>query len=117
MRRASLRGPIMFKPVVVIPVYNHPQTITAVVTQVLVQHVPCILVNDGSDVVCTQTLRALAQQCPQQITLVEHEVNQGKGVAVSTGLRIAYAAGYTHLSFFGNCTGVSRGDCLRLSGL
>ena len=96
MRRASLRGPIMFKPVVVIPVYNHPQTITAVVKQVLAQHVPCILVNDGSDVVCTQTLRALAQQCPQQITLVEHEINQGKGAAVSTGLRIAYAADYTH---------------------
>ena len=96
MRRASLRGPIMFKPVVVIPVYNHPQTVAAVVAQVLTQHVPCILVNDGSDAVCTQTLHALALQWPQQITLVEHKVNQGKGAAVSTGLHIAYTAGYTH---------------------
>ena len=96
MRRASLHGAIMFKPVAVIPVYNHPQTVAAVVEQVLAQQLPCILVNDGSDAVCTQVLRALVKQWPQQITLVEHEVNQGKGAAVSTGLRTAYAAGYTH---------------------
>ena len=96
MHRASLHGAIMFKPVAVIPVYNHPQTVAAVVEQVLAQQLPCILVNDGSDAVCTEVLRALVKQWPQQITLVEHEVNQGKGAAVSTGLRTAYAAGYTH---------------------
>ncbi len=86
----------MFNPVVVIPVYNHPQTITDVVAQVLAQHVPCILVNDGSDAVCTQVLHALVHQWPQQIILVTHDVNQGKGAAVSSGLHAAYAAGYTH---------------------
>ena len=38
----------MFKPCVVIPVYNHEQAIAAVVQGVLAQKLPCILVDYGS---------------------------------------------------------------------
>ena len=38
----------MFKPCVVIPVYNHEHAIGAVVQGVLAQKLPCIVVDDGS---------------------------------------------------------------------
>ena len=51
---ASLPGPgsitlSVFKPCVIIPVYNHHQVIARVVEQVVLYGLPCILVDDGSD--------------------------------------------------------------------
>lgn len=88
----------MFKPVVVIPVYNHPQRIAQVVSQILAHTSYCVLVNDGSDVQCTQLLRQLASHYgPAQVTLTEHTHNQGKGAAVITGMKVAFAAQFTHV--------------------
>jgi glycosyltransferase involved in cell wall biosynthesis len=88
----------MFNPVVVIPVYNHPKRIAQVVSQILGHTQHCILVNDGSDAQCTRLLRQLATQYgSDQITLVEHNHNQGKGAAVMTGMGVAFAAQFTHV--------------------
>ncbi len=86
----------MFKPCVVIPVFNHERTVSAVVTEVLAQNLACVLVDDGCSSRCSSTLRELSAASPGMITLLRHPINHGKGRAVLTGLRYAAEAGYTH---------------------
>ena len=86
----------MFKPCVVIPVYNHEQAVGAVVEEVLLQNLPCILVDDGSARECAGVLDRLAAAAPQKIILLRHPANRGKGCAVLTGARHAAQAGYSH---------------------
>jgi glycosyltransferase involved in cell wall biosynthesis len=86
----------MFKPCVVIPVYDHENAVGAIVHAVLGQNLPCILVDDGSSSRCAAELNALAAARPNEITLIRHRVNRGKGSAVLTGVRAAAAAGYSH---------------------
>jgi glycosyltransferase involved in cell wall biosynthesis len=80
----------------VIPVYNHPHYLEALVSHLAQFQLPAILVNDGSEKDCTDLLRRLAQENESWIHLVEHEQNKGKGEAVITGLRKAFALGFTH---------------------
>ncbi|MBP0597858.1 glycosyltransferase family 2 protein [Herbaspirillum sp. LeCh32-8] len=80
----------------VIPVYNHEHAIGAVVDAVLAHGLHCVLVDDGCSAACAQVLREIAAAHPQQVTLLVHAVNQGKGGAVITGLRHAARAGYSH---------------------
>jgi glycosyltransferase involved in cell wall biosynthesis len=87
----------MFKPVVLIPVYDHEHAIAAVVAAVLSHDVPCMLVDDGSSAACARVLDVLAASEPQRIRLVRHALNRGKGAAVLTGFAQAAAHGYTHL--------------------
>jgi glycosyltransferase involved in cell wall biosynthesis len=87
----------MFKPCVVIPVYNHEHAVDAVVHAVLAQNLSCILVDDGSSSGCARTLDALVAGAPSRITLIRHTVNRGKGSAVLTGARYAAQAGYSHV--------------------
>jgi glycosyltransferase involved in cell wall biosynthesis len=86
----------MFKPCVVIPVYNHEHAVDAVVHGVLAQNLSCIIVDDGSLPGCARMLDALVAGAPTHITLIRHPVNRGKGSAVLTGARYAVQAGYTH---------------------
>lgn len=87
----------MFKPCVLIPVYNHEHAIGAVVKAVLATGLPCILVDDGSTAACARVLDRLAVEAPQQIFLLRHDANHGKGGAVVTGIRYAARAGYSHV--------------------
>ena len=86
----------MFKPCVVIPVYNHERAVGSVVNGILAQRLPCILVDDGSGPGCAAVLDGLAAATPEQITLLRHSVNRGKGGAVMTAIRSAARAGYSH---------------------
>lgn len=87
----------MFKPCIVIPVYNHEHAIGAVLEGLLRHGVPCILVDDGSAPSCAATLDRLARAAPAQVTLLRHARNQGKGAAVITGLLHAAGRGYSHV--------------------
>jgi len=87
----------MFDPVVVVPVYNHPSTIGAVVQQVRAQGLRCILVDDGSSAECAAVLDALRARHPQDVALVRLPVNQGKGAAMVAGFREAAERGHTHV--------------------
>ena len=87
----------MFKPCVLIPVYDHEHAIGAVVDAVLARGLPCILVDDGSTEGCARELDRLAAAFPDRVVLGRHAVNQGKGAAVMTGFAHAEQAGYTHL--------------------
>ena len=83
-----------FRPVAVIPVYNHGEAIGGVVARVRQSGLRCVLVDDGSHAACATVLDALARS--PDVTLVRLPHNQGKGGAMMAGLRAAAAAGWTH---------------------
>ena len=83
-----------FRPVAVIPVYNHGEAVGAVVANVRSHGLRCILVDDGSSADCAAVLDALAQA--PDVTLVRLALNQGKGGAMMAGLRAAADAGHSH---------------------
>jgi len=86
----------MFKPCVVIPVYNHEGAIGQTLTTLLPHGYPVILVDDGSSEICARVLTELAQAHSAQVELLVLPHNRGKGGAVKAGLRHALEAGYTH---------------------
>lgn len=86
----------MFAPIAIIPVYNHPSTVGAMVDGVLQAGLPCLLVDDGSDASCAAVLDALARQHAPQVRLLRLPQNQGKGGAMMAGLRQASAQGFSH---------------------
>jgi glycosyltransferase involved in cell wall biosynthesis len=89
-----MSGSASFRPVAVIPVYNHGEAVGGVVARVRESGLRCVLVDDGSAAPCAAVLDALARS--SDITLVRLARNQGKGGAMMAGLRAASAAGYTH---------------------
>lgn len=84
-----------FNPCAVIPVFNHPHKITALVAQLLAYDLPCILVDDGSEKICAQLLDELATN-NSRVKLVRLSQNSGKGTAVCRGLALAQKTGFTH---------------------
>ncbi|WP_422927580.1 glycosyltransferase family 2 protein [Singulisphaera sp. PoT] len=86
------RIPDDFKLSVVIPVYNERNTIHEILRQV--RAVPInkqiILVDDCSKDGTTEILKGMAADNPD-LTIVFHDVNQGKGAALRTGF--AHATG------------------------
>ncbi len=86
----------MIKPCAVMPVYNHPAAVTAVVSGVLAHGLACIVVDDGSAPACAAVLDGLARATPGRVTLLRHPANRGKGAAVLTGVRHAGQIGFTH---------------------
>ena len=83
--------------VAVVPVYNHPATIGAVVRGILGHGLPCILVDDGSDAACEGVLRRIAAGQAGRVTLLRLPENQGKGAAMVAGFREAGRRGHTHV--------------------
>ena len=86
----------MTKPCFVIPVYNHEGAIAATLESLRAFGLPCVLVDDGCDVPCRDKLQQLAAAEPDWLHLVVREKNGGKGAAVKSGLREAFALGYSH---------------------
>jgi len=80
---------------IIIPNFNHTINFDEFIGQLASFNLPVFMVNDGSD----EQARSLFQQLAQKyayLNLVEHSVNQGKGAAVQTGLKVAYSQGFTH---------------------
>jgi glycosyltransferase involved in cell wall biosynthesis len=69
---------------VIVPVYNHPQKIAAVLREALSLGVPVICVDDGS----TDGTPDILQAIPG-ITVMRHPRNLGKGAALLTGFAAA----------------------------
>ncbi len=95
-RADELHTVSLFRPCIVIPFYNHPSTIAAVLSALRPLTLPCFLVDDASDAISRDVLAELAQREASWFRLLRHEVNQGKGGAVMTGCDAAFAAGFTH---------------------
>lgn len=87
----------MFKPCIVVPVYNHEHAIGAVLAGLLQHAVPVMLVDDGSNANCAAVLDALARTHQSQVVLVRLPHNQGKGAAVLAGFHRAAELGYSHV--------------------
>ena len=87
-----------FRPMIVIPCYNHGAPLMAVLAELeqrFAEPLPCLVVDDGSDL---STRHLLEQACARYgwLTAIHLEQNQGKGRAVLAGLRHAAAQGYSH---------------------
>lgn len=72
---------------IIIPVYNNPNTIAQVVKEVMAYQIPLIVVDDGSE-------RDVASLIGEGVTIVTHETNHGKGVALRSGATKAYEMGH-----------------------
>ena len=74
---------------IVIPVYNEPETISEIVQRV--HRLPItkqiIIVNDGSTDSTGESLDALAHL--DNVEIIEHNINRGKGAALQTGFQHA----------------------------
>lgn len=82
-----------FRPCAVIPTYDNPATVRAVVELVRAQ-LPVILVDDGSAELGRAVVEAIGAE---GLAFVHHRArNGGKGAAVTTGFALAQAQGYTH---------------------
>ena len=79
---------------ILIPYFNHPDAIGAVVEQLLPYDLNIIIVDDGSSAHSKKCLEPLLQ--PPRVSLVTRIINGGKGAAVITGMREALKQGYTH---------------------
>ena len=90
-----MRERMVFKPAIVIPVYNHERAIGAVVEGLRGFGVPCILVDDGSSPECARVLDSLAAL--EGVSLVRLAQNSGKGVAVLSGFDEAARRGHSHV--------------------
>jgi len=80
-----------FNPVVIIPTYNNPKTIKDVAFDVINNNYDLIIVDDGSD---TNIEELFNEDEKQNIHFVRHPVNQGKGEAITSGIKKAKELGY-----------------------
>ncbi len=84
-----------YKPCILIPIYNHKDTIRTMVEKLAGHQLKIFIVDDGSDIATQQVLSALASDYPM-INLHRLAQNGGKGAAVMRGMREAYQAGFSH---------------------
>ncbi|MBK7948126.1 MAG: glycosyltransferase family 2 protein [Deltaproteobacteria bacterium] len=77
-----------------VPTYDNPETIGAVVDRIRAWLPRVIVVDDGSGDAGRAACEALAREGRAQV--VRHPLNRGKGAAVRTGLEAARAAGFSH---------------------
>ena len=84
-----------FRPLVVIPVYDHEHAIGAMVDGVLAVGQSCLLVDDGSRESCAAELRRQAAR--EGVRLLRLEKNRGKGGAMLAGFREAARLGASHV--------------------
>lgn len=86
-----------FRPVAIIPVYDHDACLESIVRSLLALDLPVILVDDASHAHCAEVLDTLSTKYADcGVTLKRHAVNGGKGAAVTTGLKEAHRLGFTH---------------------
>ena len=76
---------------VVIPCFDHPKTVEAVVRGALEHGAPVIVVDDGSGEPTREALGRL-----DGVRVLRHDRNRGKGAALRTGFDAARAEGCTH---------------------
>ncbi len=84
-----------FAPCLLIPIYNHGNTIREVVASLERFDLPCLIVDDGSDA----ATRAILDQIERDFRWVKiehHAVNGGRGAAMRTGYLLAHRLGYSH---------------------
>ena len=82
-------------PCLLITIYNHGDTIGAVLGALAPLNLPCLIVDDGSDEATRKVLDRLDSTFPW-VRLERRTGNGGRGAALKTGYRLAARLGYTH---------------------
>jgi len=79
----------------IVPVYRQPERVAEVVAGLRAEGLTCYLVDDGN---ADETLGRLIEinAADEGVVLIRQSENRGKGVAVITGMRQAWADGFTH---------------------
>ncbi len=85
----------MFKPVLVVPLYNHGEPFRDLAGKLVSFDLPVIVVDDGSNRETQDVLREINEQY-EILNVLHHRRNRGKGKAVMTGITHASARGFTH---------------------
>lgn len=80
--------------VVVIPTYNNPTTIKDVAEDALKHGYKTIVVDDGSDI----KIEDIIEIKNDNLTILRHDVNKGKGAAIVTGAKEAKKRGYKYFA-------------------
>lgn len=89
--------PAASRPVIVIPVYNHPATVEDVVRRLLSTGTPVLLVDDASD----PPAQEACERCRAMgVGLVRRQSTGGRGASILTGFKAARQAGFTHALVF-----------------
>ncbi|GHS87433.1 glycosyl transferase [Campylobacterota bacterium] len=81
----------MYKPLVVIPLYNHAKTLAVVVQGIQRYFNDILIIDDGS------TDGAQSVICELNIPFINHAVNRGKGAAIKNAACYAIENGFTHI--------------------
>jgi len=84
------------KTCIVVPHFDHLEQFQRYLPKLTASGLPLIVVDDASPNAVVDSLAALLAGSKVDITLVRHKQNQGKGGAVTTGLRAARDAGFSH---------------------
>lgn len=77
---------------VIMPTYNNEGTLKRVIDEVLVYTDALIVVNDGA----TDHTAAILKAYANEVTIITHDHNQGKGKALRNGFAHALEKGYTY---------------------
>jgi len=83
-------------PGLAITIYDHGQTIAAVLESLRPLGLPCILVDDGSGEATRREIARIESLQPW-VEVLRHEHNRGRGAALRTAYRRAAARGFSHV--------------------
>lgn len=89
------KGYALNKIAFLVPFYNHPQNIKALITALKTYELPVIVVDDGSDEASKQILAELERT--EGILLLTRAQNGGKGIAMKDGFKFASERGFSHV--------------------
>lgn len=89
------QGGALNKFAFLVPFYNHPQNIKALVAALKTYELPVIVVDDGSDEESKLILAELERT--EGILLLTRAQNGGKGIAMKDGFKFALNRGFSHV--------------------
>lgn len=89
------KGCALNKFAFLVPFYNHPQNIKALIAALKTYELPVIVVDDGSDEESKQILAELERT--EGILLLTRAQNGGKGIAMKEGFKFALERGFSHV--------------------
>ena len=89
------KGYALNKFAFLVPFYNHPQNIKALIAALKAYELPVIVVDDGSDEASKQILAELERT--EGILLLTRAQNGGKGIAMKDGFKFALERGFSHV--------------------
>ena len=82
-------------PCLLIPIYDHGDTIRDVLASLAYIDLPCLVIDDGSDTATQERLAEVAEEFAW-VTVERRAENGGRGAALRTGYRLAFDRGFSH---------------------